>query len=203
MLPKKRLPAEERKKQILRSAVAVFAQSNYRGAKVAEIAAASGVSEAALYKYFPSKKAIFLEILRHMSERIILMWQKEASREPDALKVLHNMGTLYFNRMTRHPQELKVHFQAVSEIDDPDIAAQLRLDHTRYVRFISGVIEKGIRQGVVRRNADVQMAAWIYNGMGITMNMAKLLSFDQVFNEDRVGRIVDFIIASIKLETRN
>ncbi|MDD2672225.1 MAG: TetR/AcrR family transcriptional regulator [Syntrophales bacterium] len=200
MIPKKRLPAEERKKQILRSAVAVFAQSNYRGAKVAEIAAASGVSEAALYKYFPSKKAVFLDILMHMSKRIILMWRNEASREPDALKLLHKMGTLYFKRMAQHPQELKVHFQAVSEIDDPDIVAQLRLDHTRYVRFISGVIEKGIRQGTIRKDADVQMAAWIYNGMGITMNMAKLLSFDQVFDQERVGRIVDFIIDSIKAD---
>ena len=68
----RRLPASERRKQILRGAVRVFARSNYRAAKVAEIAAEAGVSEALLYKLFPSKQAIFLEILQHMSQRIVV-----------------------------------------------------------------------------------------------------------------------------------
>ena len=44
--PQKTLSEEERKKIILKSAVKVFARSNYRGAKMADIGAESGVSEA-------------------------------------------------------------------------------------------------------------------------------------------------------------
>ena len=113
---RRRLPAEERRKQILKSAVRVFARSNYRAAKVADIAAEAGVSEALLYKFFDSKQAIFLEILQHMSQRIVAAWQEEVDREEDAPTALRNMGTTYYERMRNHPEELRVQFQAISEI---------------------------------------------------------------------------------------
>ncbi|MBN2517101.1 MAG: TetR/AcrR family transcriptional regulator [Deltaproteobacteria bacterium] len=194
---KKRFSAEERRKQILRSAIRVFAQSNYRAARVADIAAETGISEATIYKYFPSKKAIFLEILTYMSERIIILWEREYETEPDALKALRAMGKTYYERMTNHPEELKVHFQAVSEVNDSDIAERLRLDHERYVQFIAKVLEKGVRQGTIRSDRDIYTMAWLVNGIGILMNMVKLLSFDTVFNETIIPQIIDHLIESV------
>ena len=75
--PRKRLPAGERRAQILRSAVKIFSRSNYRAATMAAVAAEAGISEALIYRFFPSKKAIFLEILQHMSDRIVSLWQEE------------------------------------------------------------------------------------------------------------------------------
>ena len=75
--PRKRLPAPARKLQILRSAFSVLARSNYRAAKVADIAAEAQISEAAICRYFPSKKFVLLEALRHMSDRVIILWQRE------------------------------------------------------------------------------------------------------------------------------
>lgn len=194
---KKRFSAEERRKQILRSAVRVFAQSNYRAARVADIASETGISEATIYKYFPSKKAIFLEILTYMSGRIIILWEREYETEPDALKALRAMGKTYYKRMIKHPEELKVHFQAVSEVNDSDIAERLRLDHERYVQFITKVLEKGVRQGTIRNDRDIYTMAWLVNGIGILMNMVKLLSFDTVFNETIIMQIIDHLIESV------
>lgn len=195
---KKRLPAPERRKQILRSAVRVFARSNYRAAKVAEIAAEAGVSEALLYKLFASKQAIFLEILQHMSERIVAAWQEEVDREEDALKALRKMGVTYFQRMKKHPEELRVQFQAISEIADKEIAERLRRDHESYVRFISKVIRTGQRQGSVRKGLDVEMLGFLFNGGGILMNMMRLLSFERRFNDALVRRLMDHLVDSIK-----
>ena len=90
---RQRLPAEERRKQILRSAVRVFARSNYRAAKVADIAAEAGVSEALLYKFFDSKQAIFLELLRGWLGAIDAGF--EAVRGPTVPETLMGMtGTL-------------------------------------------------------------------------------------------------------------
>ncbi len=59
----KRMTAAERKQAILRAAAAVIAQAGMRGASVREIAEAAGVSEALLYKHFPSKQALYDESL--------------------------------------------------------------------------------------------------------------------------------------------
>jgi len=195
---RRRLPAEVRRKQILKSAVKVFARSNYRAARVADIAAAAGISEALLYKFFDSKQAIFLEVLQHMSERVLLAWQEELDREEDALEALRNMGTTYYRRMMQHPEELRVQFQAISEIAEKEIAERLRRDHQSYICFITGVIEKGIRQGSVRKDLDVEMLGFFFDGGGILMNMMKLLSFEGRFSESMVGRLMDHMVDSIK-----
>jgi AcrR family transcriptional regulator len=184
-MARKRLPADQRKKQILKSAVRVFARSNYRAAKVAEIAAEAGISEALLYKL-------------HMSERIVASWQEEVDREEDALEALRNMGTTYFERMKKHPEELRVQFQAISEIADKEIAERLREDHENYVHFITKVIRKGMRQGSVRKDLDVQMLAFLFDGGGILMNMMKLLSLEKKFNERTVLRLMDHLVESIE-----
>lgn len=195
---RRRLPAEVRRKQILRSAVKVFARSNYRAARVADIAAEAGISEALLYKFFDSKQAIFLEILQHMSERVLLAWQEEVDREENVPKALRNMGATYYRRMMQHPEELRVQFQAISEIAEKAIAERLRRDHESYVRFITDLIEKGIRQGSVRKDVDVEMLGFLFDGGGILMNMMKLLSFERRFTETTVRHLMDHLVGSIE-----
>lgn len=196
---KNRLPAEERKKQILKCAVKVFAKSNYRSAKMADIANEAGISEAMVYKHFPSKKVIFLKILQHMSGRIITFWEKEVEKHQDPLSALRNMGLAYYKRMKRHPDELKVQFQAISEIDDKDIAKQLRRDHMSYIGYIDSILKKGVQQGRIRKDLDTGLIAFIFNGGGIVLNMMKLLSFDKEFIEDNFEKLLDQCIDSIKI----
>lgn len=195
--PKRRMPAEQRRRLILRGAVRVFAKSNYRAAKVADIAAAAGVSEAMIYKHFASKKDIFLVILEHMSSRIMTFWQEEMDAEPDALKCLRNMGTTYFQRMIKHPDELKVQFQAISEINDRDIARRLHDDHVGYMSLIRQVIDRGKAHGSIRRDLSSEVLVLLWNGGGILMNMMKVLSFDQL-DETLVRQLLDHLLDSMR-----
>ena len=191
---RRRLPAEERKKQILRCAAEVFARSNYSKAKVADIAAQAGISEAMVYKHFPSKKDIFIEVLQHMSERTVLLLQEEVTREPDALKAMKNMATTYYNMVVDHADEVKVHFQAISEICDNDIAERLHQDQDDYMRFIRDLVDNGVRQGSFREDLDVDSLVLLLDGVGVFMNLMKLLSFEEQFTEQTVARMVDHLI---------
>jgi AcrR family transcriptional regulator len=195
---RKRLPAAQRKKQILLCAVKVFGQSSYRAARVADIAAEAGISEAAVYKYFPSKRSIYLEILKHMSERILIFWQEEVDKEQDALDAMRNMALAYLTRMRSHPDEVRVQFKAIAEVNDGFIAEQLRLDHQNYREFIGKVLKKGIQQGRIREDVDVDALTWIYDAVGVRLNLAKLLSLDEEFNEEILTKILDHVEDSIK-----
>jgi AcrR family transcriptional regulator len=196
---RKRLRADQRRRQLLKCAVKIFARSNYRAAKTADLAAAAGVSEALIYRFFPSKKAIFLEILQHISQRVLVLWQEEVDREEDATQALRNMGMRYYDRMQRHPHELRVQFQAISEVSDRAVANRLRQDHEDYMRFIAKVLRKGIRQGTVRRDADVSTLAFLFNGAGILMNMMRLLALDRKFTRARAGALMDHLVRSIEV----
>jgi AcrR family transcriptional regulator len=62
MAIKRRLLADDRRKQILVSSMKVFAKEGFEGATSRKLAAAAKVSEALLYKYFPTKEAIYKDL---------------------------------------------------------------------------------------------------------------------------------------------
>jgi AcrR family transcriptional regulator len=57
-----RLSAEERKAAIVRAALPLFARKGYMETTTKDLARAAGVSEPLLYKHFPSKEALYVEI---------------------------------------------------------------------------------------------------------------------------------------------
>jgi len=194
----KRLPAEKRRKQIVRCAVRVFARSNYRKTRVADIASEAGISEAMIYKHFPSKKSIFIEVLQNMSERMISRLLEEGKKEKNALEAIRNMAKTFYNLIVSHPDEVKVQFQAISEIDDEEIADRLHRDHEDYMRFIRGVIERGIQQRTIRKDLDVETFVLLLDGVGIFVELMKLLSFEQHFTEATVVKMTDRLIEQMR-----
>jgi AcrR family transcriptional regulator len=60
-----RMTAEERKLQILRVAVSLFSQRGFGGTTTREIAQASGVSEAMVFRHFATKQELYTAILDH------------------------------------------------------------------------------------------------------------------------------------------
>jgi TetR/AcrR family transcriptional regulator, transcriptional repressor of aconitase len=59
-----RLDSEERRKAIVNAAVPLFARNGFSGTTTREIAEAASISEALLFRHFPSKKLLYREILR-------------------------------------------------------------------------------------------------------------------------------------------
>ncbi|MEE8124935.1 MAG: helix-turn-helix domain-containing protein, partial [Nitrospirales bacterium] len=59
----KRISGRDRKASIIRSAAALFAEKGFSGTKTREIAARAGVSEALIFKHFPSKHELYAAIL--------------------------------------------------------------------------------------------------------------------------------------------
>jgi TetR/AcrR family transcriptional regulator, transcriptional repressor of aconitase len=59
-----RLDSDERRKAIVAAAVPLFARKGFAGTTTRELAEAAGISEALLFRHFPSKQLLYREILR-------------------------------------------------------------------------------------------------------------------------------------------
>jgi len=59
-----RLDSDERRKAIVQAAVPLFARKGFAGTTTRELAEAAGISEALLFRHFPSKQLLYREILR-------------------------------------------------------------------------------------------------------------------------------------------
>jgi TetR/AcrR family transcriptional regulator, transcriptional repressor of aconitase len=62
VVKKQRLSAEQRKAAIVRAALPLFARKGYAETTTKDLARAAGVSEPLLYRHFPSKEALYVEI---------------------------------------------------------------------------------------------------------------------------------------------
>jgi AcrR family transcriptional regulator len=61
-----RLDSDERRQAIVNAAIPLFARKGFSGATTRELAEAAGVSEALLYRHFPSKQLLYSEILQQV-----------------------------------------------------------------------------------------------------------------------------------------
>lgn len=66
-----RLPAGERREQIIDKAVTVFARSGYHGASMNDVAEAAGVTKPVLYQHFASKQDLYLALIDDVGKRMI------------------------------------------------------------------------------------------------------------------------------------
>jgi AcrR family transcriptional regulator len=169
----------------------VFARSNYRAAGTAAIAGEAGISEPTIYKYFDSKKDLFLRILSRTGEGILGFWRAAAAGEGDARDALRRVGERYFAAARDHRGELKIQFQALAESDDPEIAAQLRDNHRAYVAFLADLIERGRREGTLRAGVDPEAAAWLLNSVGFALTLVYLVGLDREMGEARLHALID------------
>ncbi len=71
MLPttvRSRLAAPDRRHQLLEAALEVFSRRGFDGTTTKEVAAAAGVTEAIIFRHFPSKQALYAAVLDHRAQ---------------------------------------------------------------------------------------------------------------------------------------
>ena len=83
-----RLDSEERRKAIVAAAVPLFARKGFAGTTTKELAEAAGISEALLFRHFPSKKHLYDEILRLGCEGDPAL-ERLATLEPSTATLVH------------------------------------------------------------------------------------------------------------------
>jgi len=63
-----RMPAGDRRRQLLDAALELFSRKGFDGTTTREIAAVAGVTEAIIFRHFPSKQALYTSLLDSRTE---------------------------------------------------------------------------------------------------------------------------------------
>ncbi len=104
-----RMTAEDRRGQILRGAMELFAEKGFRGATTREIARHLGISEALMFKYFPSKEALYRAIIQKRTDGSEEMFfPKEAIQAKDDRQVFRSIASNLIARNTGDPTFMRL-----------------------------------------------------------------------------------------------
>jgi AcrR family transcriptional regulator len=194
----RRLPAEERKNSIIEGARDVFAASNYWKVSTADLAKAAGVSEPALYRYFTSKKQLFLSTLKSTAPKLLDIWQRIAAEVDDPIEVLWNISLSYYDHVKSRSAIMKLQFQALLEAGDPQIQAALQGNFASFVQFLREILDDGKRRGLVRPNVDSNVVAWQLIGEGLTLDVVHLLGFDNQISRRKIEEWTRLFLNSLR-----
>jgi AcrR family transcriptional regulator len=182
-----RMPAAVRQNDIIEKAIQVLANGhNYRSATTAKIAREADVSEPTIYKYFGSKKELFLAVLERIRENILSEWWEVASGIDRPEEALRTYASYHYRFIQENKAVEKILFQAVSEVDDPEIKEELLSLFSSMVEFVAFLIKQGKDQGVVDPSLDDVMAGWLIVSLSLGSGVLSLFGFDDEVDIERL-----------------
>lgn len=191
-----RLPAAQRREQLLDIAAGLFATRGYARTTTAELAKAAGVTEPIIYRHFTSKKDLFIALITRSSERTISQWEKHLAKAPDpAQRIVRLVGDNPMVSPTTR-DEYRVLLQAIAEVDDAEIRAAVEFHMRNLHRFIAEEIAKAQTEHKVGQRFSASMIAWILIHLGMGYGVLSAMGIEN-HGIDEQGIHVEDVIARL------
>ncbi|MGH7258870.1 MAG: TetR/AcrR family transcriptional regulator [Nitrospiraceae bacterium] len=159
----KRASSRDRHASLITAASSLFAARGFRGTTTKEIAKAAGVSEALVFKYFPTKRALYAAILAEKANLSALLEAVEdVARKRDDQRVF-TLIARYRIRPGADPTMLRL--LLFSALEGHELADMFFGKHHRvFYEYLAGYIHTRIQEGAFRE-VDPLLAARAFIGM--------------------------------------
>ncbi|MEK6702161.1 MAG: helix-turn-helix domain-containing protein, partial [Planctomycetota bacterium] len=111
-----RLPAAQRREQLLDHAADLFSRHGYARATTAELAKSAGITEPIIYRHFASKRDLFIALIERSADRTLAMWETHLAGATDPAERLRRL--IGDNPMVADPTRdaYRVLLQATTEV---------------------------------------------------------------------------------------
>jgi AcrR family transcriptional regulator len=153
--------SQETQKKIIKSALELFVRKGYHGTSINNITQKVGLTKGALYSHFSSKGELLLRIIEeyrhHFRDE---MMRAVTEYQGNAIEKLHR--AISFNsKFALENQDLCVFltFLTTELSADVDFEPPLRNVYQTYQKFISQLIQRGIHQGLFKKDLDPDLTA--------------------------------------------
>ncbi|MFM7840350.1 MAG: TetR/AcrR family transcriptional regulator [Nitrospira sp.] len=160
---KRKASGQERQAGIIAAAAALFARRGFTGATTKAIARTAGCSEALVFKYFPTKRALYAAILAEkvpLGEMMVAM--EDAAKKNDDRLVF---TTLARHRIRRNADPTLLRLLLFSALEGHELSKMFfKNQHRVFYDYLAAYIEQRTRDGAFRR-VDPLLGARSFMGL--------------------------------------
>lgn len=167
-----------------------FAQKGYRETGTADIAREIGVSEPTLYRYFESKRELYLEAIELGSGEILSRWHQMARESATPLDALLALGIWYFEELERDDSPLLLRARAEIETDDPEVVGKLGAHFLETFEFVRDLYQQAQKQGLVEDEVDLDARTWLFISLGSLIDRTHMLGVRERLGQGEMARIL-------------
>jgi AcrR family transcriptional regulator len=163
MPPSPRFSGPERQASIIAAAARLFAAKGFNGTTTREISKTAGISEALLFKYFPTKRALYAAILAEKAPISQLLGVvDEAAKKRDDARVFTLIAGY---RLGRSSDPMLMRLLLFSALEGHELSDMFfRNQHRQFYDYLSNYIGKRIKEGDFRP-VDPLLVARAFMGM--------------------------------------
>ncbi len=195
-----RVTSQERQASLITAAASLFAAKGFNGTTTKEIAKAAGVSEALVFKYFPTKRALYAAIL---AEKVTVSELLDAVEEAAKKRDDHRVFTLiagYRIRPGVDPTLLRLLlFSALEghELSDMFFGKHHKIFYEHVAAYVRTRIDEG-----AFRNVDPLLAARAFIGMVVHHRLLHEIFGVSMHrtHEETVATYVDLFLNGLRQE---
>lgn len=142
------------KQRIIEEASVLFRTYGIKSVTMDLLAAHMGISKRTIYEVFKDKDELLTGVLKWMTVRQREVLEKTLAESENVIEAIFKM----MNTMMEHFKNMSPAFQMDIRRYHQDIAEKLsNLDELPYVKNNELLIEKGIKEGVFRKELDVKI----------------------------------------------
>jgi AcrR family transcriptional regulator len=182
--PSRRLTAKgkERRRQLIDHAARRFAEQGYHPTSVADLCLGLGVGKGVFYWYFPSKEALFAEILTTAQRDLRRAQQQVIISEPDILRQIEEgiAASMAWYDANRYVLSL-FQFAATEDTWTDILRAGEEVAHADVVRLL----KRGIEEGIL---ADIDPDLAAHAIIGVTLHLSRVYLADAPEHREMVVR---------------
>lgn len=188
-----RLPAAERREQLLDTAAKLFAVQGYAGATTAQIAKAAGVTEPIIYRHFPSKRDLFIALIERTGATTIKLWGHELATAPDPAERIKRL--LGANPMVANRGRgiYRVIVQAMTEVEDPKILEALTVHVNTLHEFLQREVAQAQETGAISKRFSPELTAWALIHLGLGFGVLSAMGVTKHGVDEQGATIVDLL----------
>ncbi len=190
---------EKRREEAILAVMELAAQDKPDQITTGRIARHMGLSQAALFRHFPSKESVWEAVMQWVADKLLERLDRAAAEAGTPLDRLQAMFLAHVRFVVRHPGVPRILF---AELQHDRDTAPKRIARTllqNYRQRILQHLRQAEAQGLLRQHADLDAAAVLFIGMLQGLVMQSLLQQDFQAMETMAPRLFDTYLRALEV----
>ena len=187
------IPLEQRRRDIVNAASEVFGEKGFHKATIEDIAIRAGIAHGTVYRYFPNKQALALEIIGSRGATgFLASIRHESLNDLSPEELLKTIAEKYFGNLEQRLPIIR--FQMAEALSNPDVGKHYYRDLLhRLFTEMGGVFNKLKKKGSLKKG-DTFIYGHIFYGMLFSFLYCQELLLGKEISKINVYKIIPEII---------
>jgi AcrR family transcriptional regulator len=154
-----RMATGERQRQIIDAARKIIATRGMEDLSIRDLAKQVGLSEAAIYRHFPSKKDILLLLIDDIERTLLDTVDRAVSEKSKPLESLENVFKAHLSYVEQRRGVSLIVISETLRLADMNLRKRMFEVVNHYISRIEGLLAQGVKSGQISQEIDLSTAA--------------------------------------------